>query len=50
MPLKVNIFFPGNLITSRGPGTAFDFALAIVENLLGKEKAKEVAKGMLLEY
>lgn len=40
----------GKLITSRGPGTAFDFALNIVEQLQGKEKAAEVAKAMLLEY
>ncbi|RZC42546.1 DJ-1 [Asbolus verrucosus] len=40
----------GNLITSRGPGTAFDFALTIVDKLNGKEKASEVAKAMLLSY
>jgi len=40
----------GQLITSRGPGTAFQFALKIVENLVGIEKAKEIAKGLLLEY
>lgn len=40
----------GNIITSRGPGTAFDFALAIVNRLVGKEKATEVASGMLLKY
>lgn len=40
----------GKLITSRGPGTAFDFALKIVEQLQGREKAVEVAKAMLLEY
>ncbi|KAJ8953648.1 hypothetical protein NQ314_007255 [Rhamnusium bicolor] len=39
-----------NIITSRGPGTAFDFALTIVDKLLGKEKASEVAKAMLLTY
>lgn len=38
----------GNLITSQGPGTAFDFALKIVSVLAGEEKAKEVAKGLLL--
>ncbi|XP_066257609.1 protein dj-1beta isoform X2 [Euwallacea similis] len=40
----------GNLITSRGPGTAFDFALTIVDKIVGQEKAIEVAKGMLLCY
>ncbi len=38
----------GNLITSQGPGTAFAFALAIVEALLGEEKARMVAGPMLL--
>ena len=28
----------GKLITSRGPGTAMDFALTLVERLVGKEK------------
>lgn len=30
----------GQIVTSRGPGTAFEFALALVEKLLGKEQAK----------
>nr|CAB3264656.1 protein DJ-1-like [Phallusia mammillata] len=38
----------GNLITSQGPGTAFDFALALVEALFDKEKRDEVAKPMLI--
>ncbi|TMW50156.1 hypothetical protein DOY81_004781, partial [Sarcophaga bullata] len=38
----------GNLITSRGPGTAFEFGIKIAEVLAGSEKASEVAKGMLL--
>uniref|UniRef100_A0A1A9VQL8 DJ-1/PfpI domain-containing protein n=1 Tax=Glossina austeni TaxID=7395 RepID=A0A1A9VQL8_GLOAU len=38
----------GKLITSRGPGTAFDFALKISEVLAGEEKTREVAKGLLL--
>lgn len=38
----------GNLITSQGPGTAFDFALHIAEVVAGKDKAQEVAKGLLL--
>lgn len=37
-----------NLVTSQGPGTAFDFALALVERLRGPEIADAVRKGMLL--
>jgi len=40
----------GNLITSRGPGTAYEFALKIAEELAGKEKVQEVAKGLLVAY
>ncbi|KAH0547033.1 protein dj-1beta [Cotesia glomerata] len=39
----------GNIITSRGPATAYAFGLAIVEKLLNKEAALPVAKGMLYE-
>lgn len=45
-----NIVVDGTLITSRGPGTAYLFALTLLEQLAGKEKAREVAKGMLVEY
>jgi len=38
-----------NLITSRGPGTSLEWSLAIVENLVGKEKATEVGNAMLLK-
>ncbi|XP_017053896.1 protein DJ-1alpha [Drosophila ficusphila] len=40
----------GNLITSRGPGTSFDFALKIIEQLVGVETAIKVAKPMLWPY
>ena len=32
----------GRLITSRGPGPAMDFALTLIENLLGMDKRNEV--------
>lgn len=37
----------GNVITSKGPGTAMDFALMLIEILKGKEAADKVAKGLL---
>lgn len=38
----------GQLVTSQGPGTAFDFALALVEKLVDKEKRQATATPMLL--
>ncbi|OUM57328.1 hypothetical protein PIROE2DRAFT_17725 [Piromyces sp. E2] len=38
----------GNVLTSRGPGTTFEFALAIVKYLADAETAKKVAGGMVL--
>ncbi|KAF9068367.1 DJ-1 [Rhodocollybia butyracea] len=37
-----SVVISNNLITSRGPGTAFPFALKLVELLCGPEKRKEV--------
>lgn len=39
----------GKLITSRGPGTCFEFALAIVTELMGKEKAESLVDPMLVK-
>jgi 4-methyl-5(b-hydroxyethyl)-thiazole monophosphate biosynthesis len=36
----------GKLITSRGPGTAMDFALTLVERLAGAAKRQEVETGL----
>jgi protein deglycase len=38
----------GNVFTSRGPGTALAFALALVERLAGKEKSEKVRQAMLI--
>ncbi len=37
----------GQVITSRGPGTAMDFALTLVEALAGREKRDEVEAGLV---
>lgn len=38
----------GNCVTSRGPGTALEFALQLVEQLYGADKAQEIQKAMLV--
>jgi len=37
----------GRVITSRGPGTAMDFALALIEVLAGKAKRDQVEQGLV---
>lgn len=44
------VVIDGNLITSRGPGTAMEFALAIVEKIFGQEKATVIAEAMVFPY
>jgi len=41
------VVIDGHVITSRGPGTAMDFALALIETLLGKQKRDEVEAGLV---
>ena len=44
-----SVVHDGKVITSRGPGTAMDFALTLIEILAGKEKRDEVAAGLLFK-
>lgn len=37
----------GAVLTSRGPGTAMDFALALIEALAGREKRDQVEAGLV---
>lgn len=37
----------GNIVTSRGPGTAMDFALVLLERLAGHSKRMEVEAGLV---
>jgi protein deglycase len=40
------VVIDGRIITSRGPGTAMDFALQLIEVLAGKQKRAEVEAGL----
>lgn len=37
-----------NLVTSRGPGTALEFSLALVEKLVGADEKERLARAMLV--
>lgn len=44
-----SVVVDGNIITSKGPGTAVEFALKILEISTDVETRKEVGKGLLIE-
>ena len=46
---EMDVVKDGNIVTSRGPGTAVEFALTLVDILWGKEKRNEVARGLLYQ-
>ena len=43
---EVAVVADGRVITSRGPGTAMDFALTLIETLVGKAQRDEVEQGL----
>ncbi len=43
------VMIDGNIITSRGPGTAYPFSLTLIECLLGKSTAEAIAKATLFK-
>lgn len=47
--LEIPVVQSGNLITGRGPGTAIQFALKIVETVVSVEKAELLARQMLVK-
>jgi len=48
-PREGRVVVDGNIITSQGPGTAIEFALKIVEKLLGKNKAFQLKQKLVVE-
>lgn len=47
MQLAAPVVEDGKLITSRGPGTAMEFALTLVDRLAGGAKRKQVEAGLV---
>ena len=46
---EMTVVTDGNCITSRGAGTAMEFALELLGLVMGEEKKREVAKGLALD-
>ena len=44
---SIDVLMDGSVTTSRGPGTAMDFALALIEQLTDKDKRDEVEAGLV---
>ncbi len=47
---KEKVVIDGNVMTSRGPGTAICFGLAIVRKLVGEETYLSLKEGLLADY
>ena len=48
-PAQGRVVKDENIITSQGPGTAMDFALAIVEEFCGAQVAEDLRKDLILK-
>ncbi|MBN1763085.1 MAG: DJ-1/PfpI family protein [Methanomicrobia archaeon] len=40
----------GTVVTSKGPGTALEFSVKLVELLVGKQRAQEVKAGLVTDF
>ena len=47
--VKKDAVISGNIITGRGMGCSIPFALAIVESILGRQKAEELKQKIVYE-
>ncbi len=47
--LENRVVVDGNITTSRGPGSAIEFALSLVEQLAGKDKARLLKQALLAQ-
>jgi 4-methyl-5(b-hydroxyethyl)-thiazole monophosphate biosynthesis len=47
--LEETVVIDGNIITSQGPGTSFQFALSIIALIEGGEKADSLASSMIVQ-
>lgn len=45
--IKSNLQVSGELTTSRGPGTSFEFSISLVEQLFGESVAKEICDSVV---
>ncbi|CAL4966031.1 unnamed protein product [Urochloa decumbens] len=48
--VDATVVVDGKVVTGSGPAPAMEFALALVEQLYGKDKADQIAKPMLVRY
>ena len=48
-PRDAKVIVAGNVVTSRGPGTAMEFALKLAEIMAGPNTAKKLRHGMVVD-